>query len=293
MLVTMSDLLWDARKNAYAVGAFNVPNLESVRAVVEAAEEEKQPVILQHAEVHEGLVPMEVIGPIMLHFARKASVPVSVHLDHGASFGQCVRAMRLGFTSVMYDASEKPFEQNAKETGEIVKIARALGVSVEAELGRVFTSAVGGGEGRGAMGAEDFASLDDCYTNPEDARKFVAATGVDALAVCFGTVHGVYLTEPVLNLDRIAEIRNKTDVPLVMHGGSGISKEDCRAAIKNGIAKINYFTYMSMAGGEAVARSLAGREDGGRVFFHDMVQTARDAMKENVREAIRIFSMKP
>lgn len=292
MLVTMNELLQDARKNAYAVGAFNVPNLESIRAVVDAAEEEKLPVILQHAEVHENLVSLEIIGPIMLDFARKASVPISVHLDHGASFGQCVKAMRIGFTSVMYDASEKSFGQNVRETSEIVKIARALGVSVEAELGQVFTSAIGGGEGRGATGAEDFASLDDCYTNPEDAREFVDATGVDALAICFGTVHGVYLSKPELNLDRIAEIKNSVDIPLVMHGGSGISKEDFKAAIKNGITKINYYTYMSMAGGEAVAKELSGRSDGERVFFHDMIQTARAAMKENAREAMGIFSMR-
>ena len=292
MLVSMNALLQDAKKNVYAVGAFNVPTLEAVRGVIAAAEEEKCPVILQHAEMHGELIPLEDIGPILIHYAKKASVPVAVHYDHGASFDGCVQAMKLGFTSVMYDASAKPFEENARESAEIVKIARALGVTVEAELGHVFTSAVGGGEGRGPVGAEDFASLDDCYTNPAEARKFVEMTGVDALAIAFGTTHGVYLTEPKLNLERIAEIRREIDIPFVMHGGSGVSDADYRTAIKNGIAKINYYTYMAMAGGEAVAKSVNSKGEGDKVFFHDVAQTGMQAMKENAAAAMKIFSMK-
>ena len=176
MLVTMKEILKDAKERKYAIGAFNVPNLESVQAVISAAEELNVPVILQHAEVHENLISMQEIGPIMLDYAKRALVPVCVHLDHGASFDLCVQAIRLGFTSIMYDASSKSYEENFNETKEIVKIAHAAGVSVEAELGHIFTSSVGGGEGRGAVGAEDFDSLDDCYTDPVTAKTFVEGT---------------------------------------------------------------------------------------------------------------------
>ena len=289
MLVTMKEILEDAKEKKYAVGAFNVPNLESIQAVISAAEELNVPVIIQHAEVHENLITMQEIGPIMLDYARRASVPVCVHLDHGASFDLCVQAIRLGFTSVMYDASAKSYEENFEETKEMVKIAHAAGVSVVAELGHIFTSAVGGGEGRGAVGAEDFASLEDCYTDPDTAKAFVEGTGVDALAISFGTTHGVYLTEPKLDLNRITEIKNKIDIPFVMHGGSGVSDEDFKTSIQNGITKINYYTYSAMAGGNKVREffNAAGDE---KVFFHDIIAAGKSAMKENVKAAMKVFA---
>ena len=289
MLVTMKSILEDAKKRRYAAGAFNVPNLESVQAVISAAVELNVPVILQHAEVHENLISLPEIGPIMLDYAKRASVPVCVHLDHGASFELCVQAIRLGFTSIMYDASAKSYEENFKETKEIVRIAHAAGVSVEAELGHIFTSALGGGEGRGAVGAEDYASLDDCYTDPATARKFVEGTGVDALAISFGTTHGVYLTEPKLDLNRITQIRNEIDIPFVMHGGSGVSDEDFKTAIHNGIAKINYYTYGSMAGGNAV-RELIERTGDKKVFYHDIVMAAKEGIKADVKAAMLVFA---
>ena len=289
MLTTMSMLLEDAEKKSHAVGAFNVPTLEAVRAVIAAAEECNQPVIIQHAEVHEKYMPLSIIGPIMLDFAARASVPVAVHLDHGESFDICIQAMRMGFTSVMYDASSKPFETNVMETAEIVKIARALGVAVEAEIGCVLASAVGGGEGRSTGNMDD---PEDCYTNPDDADLFVKETGVDALAISFGTVHGVYLAEPVLNMELVKKIKRRVKIPLVMHGGSGISHDDYEEAIRSGITKINYYTYMSMAGGMAVADYIEERKDGRTVFFHDISQIAAQAMKKNVEETIRVFSMK-
>lgn len=289
MLVTMKSILEDAKKRRYAVGAFNVPNLESVQAVISAAEELNVPVILQHAEVHENLISLPEIGPIMLDYAKRASVPVCVHLDHGASFELCIQAIRLGFTSIMYDASAKSYEENFEETKEIVKIAHAAGVSVEAELGHIFTSALGGGEGRGAVGAEHYASLDDCYTDPATARKFVEGTGVDALAISFGTTHGVYLTEPKLDLNRITQIRNEIDIPFVMHGGSGVSDEDFKTAIHNGIAKINYYTYGSMAGGNIV-RELIAEAGGKKVFYHDIVTAAKEGIKADVKAAMTVFA---
>lgn len=289
MLVTMKEILADAKEKKYGVGAFNVPNLESVQAVIAAAEELQVPVILQHAEVHENLITLEEIGPIMLDYAKKASVPVCVHLDHGASFELCIQAIRMGFTSVMYDASAKSYEENFEETKEIVKIAHAAGVSVEAELGHMFTSAVGGGEGRGAVGAEDYDSLDDCYTNPVQAKKFVEGTGVDALAISFGTTHGVYLTEPKLDLNRISEIKAQIDIPFVMHGGSGVSDEDFKTAIHNGITKINYYTYGAMSGAVKVKELLEAKGNS-KVFYHDIVNAGKEGIKEDIKKAMIVFA---
>ena len=287
MLVTLSELLKDAKEEKYAVGAFNVPNLEAIRGVIQAAEELESPVILQHAEVHENLIGLEEIGPIMLQYAKAAKVPVAVHLDHGASYEMCVKAIRLGFTSVMYDASSKEYEVNLEETKEIVKIAHAAGVSVEAELGHIFTSAVGGGEGRGSDSSDDYEDLEDVYTDPDLAKEFVEATGVDCLAI----VHGIYLKEPKLDLNRILQIKEKIDVPFVMHGGSGVSEKNYRTAIKNGICKINYYTYMNKAAGKAVQECLeTNTEDA--VFFDELSLKATAAMKDNVKAAMEIF-MKP
>lgn len=290
MLTTVKDLLQEAKQEQKAIGAFNVPNLESVRGVIAAAEELKRPVILQHAEVHNDLIPIEEIGPIMLDYAHRANVPVAVHLDHGASFGMCMKAIRLGFTSVMYDASSKNYLTNVKETKKITEIAHAVNVSVEAELGKVFTSSIGGGEGRDSDTAENYKNLDDVYTDPESAKAFVDETKVDCLAVAFGTVHGVYLTKPALDLNRILEIREVVDIPLVMHGGSGIVKEDYRTAIKNGIAKINYYTYMNKYAGGIVRSASLSAEKAEPIFFDTLSVAATEAVKNNVKKAIRIFS---
>lgn len=288
MLVTLSELLKDAKEGQYAVGAFNVPNLEAIRGVIQAAEELNSPVILQHAEVHENLIGLEEIGPIMLQYARAAKVPVAVHLDHGATFEMCVKAIRMGFTSVMYDASSKEYEVNLAESKEIVKIAHAAGVSVEAELGHIFTSAVGGGEGRGSDSSEDYEDLEDVYTDPDLAKVFVEETGVDCLAIGFGTVHGIYLKEPKLDLNRISQIKEKIDVPFVMHGGSGVSEENYRIAIKNGICKINYYTYMNKAAGKAVQEDVKNTS-GDAVFFDELSLSATAAMKDNAKAAMKIF----
>lgn len=282
MLVPLKELLADAKEKSYAVGAFNCPNLESVLAIIGAAEELQCPVILNHAEVHNTLIPIETIAPVMLDFAKKASVPVCVHLDHGTTFEMCIKAIRLGFTSIMYDASGAEYEANVAHTEEMVRIAHACGVSVEAELGHILTS-----ENSGQP-----ENPDDIYTSPASARDFVERTGVDALAIAFGTAHGIYKVKPVLDLDRILKIKEAVDIPFVMHGGSGLSETEFRAAIKNGITKINYYTYMTLAGGQEVIRKLSGKTSEDTVFFHDISLWAADAMKANVREAMRIFSMR-
>lgn len=276
MLVSLEKVMRYAEENELAVGAFDATNLESVVAILEAAEEMDQPVILSYAPGHSEFISLDIIGPIMVEMAKKASVDVCVHLDHAASLELCVKAIRMGFTSVMYDASEKPYEINVQETREIVKIAHSVGVGVEAELGHVFSSSLGAIETKEEPEtAEDYENLDDVYTSPVMAKEFVEATGVDALAVAFGTSHGVYLKEPVLDLDRIIKIREQIHVPLVMHGGSGLSTEEYRNAIKNGIRKINYYTYMTIAGGDAVRNFIESKKKMIKFFimiFHCLQQ---------------------
>lgn len=286
MLVTLKELLDQAKIEHKAVGAFNGTTLEAIRGIIQAAEELNCPVILQHAQSHDDIIDLEEIGPIMKYYAERAKVPVALHLDHGSSFERCVQALRLGFTSVMYDASAKSFEENAEETKEIVKIAHAVGASVEAELGHIFTSEVVHGEGGSADSKDDYDDLDDIYTDPEVAKKFVELTGVDCLAVAFGTTHGVYLTEPKLDLPRVARIREAANVPLVMHGGSGVSDEDYAVAIENGICKVNYYTYMNVAGGKA---SKEFWKDDETKFYDSMAIKATEAIKEDVKRAIKVF----
>lgn len=287
MLVTLKELLNQAKTEKKAVGAFNGTTLEAIRGIIQAAEELNCPVILQHAQSHDDMIDLEEIGPVMLYYAKRAKVSVALHLDHGSSFERCVQALRLGFTSVMYDASAKSFEENVEETAEIVKIAHAVGASVEAELGHIFTSEVVQGEGTNSDSTDDYENLDDIYTDPQVAKEFVEKTNVDCLAVAFGTTHGVYLTEPKLDLPRVARIRDAANVPLVMHGGSGVSDEDYKVAIENGICKVNYYTYMNTAGGKASKEYWQDEET--PLFYDSMSLAATEAIKEDVKKAIRVF----
>ena len=291
MLVSMKEILDEAKAGKYAIGAFNVPNLESIQATIEAAEELDVPVIIQHAQVHEdeGLTTLDEIGPVMVEYADYAEVPVCVHLDHGVDFDYLVRAMHMGFTSVMIDASALPYEENLAITKEVCKVAHALGVSVEAELGAMFNSSIGSG-GRAATSLDDYDSADDVYTNPQQAKEFAEATGVDALAIAFGTVHGVYVTKPVLDLDRVTLVRDACGLPLVMHGGSGVSDDDTRTAINNGITKINYYTYGTMAGANAVRDYLATKGADEKIFFHDIVAEAKKGIRADVKHAMEVFA---
>lgn len=281
MLVNMKTLLEEAEKKGIAVGGFNCATLESARAAIRAAEELGVPFILQHAQVHDCFMPLDLAAPIMLALAKQAKIPVCVHLDHGADFDYVMRAIHLGFTSVMYDASNKPYEQNLAETAQVVKIAHALNVSVEAELGHMPTSGVD----------SDVARPEDFYTDPAEAAEFVKATGVDALAISFGTVHGVYRTMPKLSIPVIEKVRKATGgIPLVMHGGSGVSAEDYRAAIKAGIRKINYYTYEALAGGRGIYDIVKKQPEG--LQFHDASMNAIAFMAEDVKKAIGVFAGK-
>ena len=274
MLVTLKEILKIAEDRKIAVGSFNTPNMASVKAVIAAAEEMNSPVILMHAQVHEemGLCKMEEIAPVMLLFAKKAKVPVCVHLDHGTDIGYVKKGLELGFTSVMYDGSTLSAEENTANTKIVVEEAKKTGASVEAEIGSM-GAREGGDVGGGSV-----------YTDPEQAKAFAEETKIDALACAFGTAHGIYLKEPVLDFDRLEKIKALTTVPLVMHGGSGVSDEDYKKVIDIGIRKINYYTYMAKAAGSAVA----AMED--KTYFHDMEVAAINAMKENAKSAIKIFN---
>lgn len=285
MLVHLNKLLGDAYTRRVGIGAFNTPNLEAVRAVIAAAEKRGEGVILQHAELHEPIMPLSIIGPVMVAAAENASVPVAVHLDHGEHLDYLKKALDLGFTSIMLDASAQSYEDNVALTKQAVELAKPYGAAVEAELGRVIRPASGGG-------TDDPENLppDASYTDPKMAKAFVDATGVDCLAIAFGTAHGVYTSKPVLDVNRVAEVREAVRLPLVMHGGSGVTDGEMQKAIENGICKINYFTYMSLAGGEGVRTLINGADDPTALRFDQMAQAAQDAMQADVERAMAVFS---
>lgn len=284
MLVTLKEALKIAEEKKIAVGAFNAANLESLQAVITAAEELNLPVIMQFAQCHEPWVPLALIGPIMVAEAKKASVPVCVHLDHGETLDYLEKALEIGFTGIMYDGSVLPYAENLKNTKKAVEMAAKTGACVEAELGSM---------GKRESGAGD-ADGDDTkiYTDPQKAKEFVEASGIDALACSFGTTHGIYLSAPRLDFDVVKNVRAMTnDIPVVMHGGSGVSREDYHAAIRAGVRKINYFTYMDKAGGNAAAEYLKSLRAEEPLFFSSVSMAARDAMKENVKEAMKMFAL--
>ena len=284
MLVNLKEILEIGEKENVAIGMFNATGFDSLQAVINAAEELNQPVIIAHAEVHNVYNDISIVGPAMIAAAKNAKVPVCVHLDHGVSMEMIYRALRIGFTSVMIDASALPYEENLALTKQVVEMAHAMGVSVEAELGRLVTGEAGSKEEENtSLKAEDF------YTDPEEAKAFCEETGVDALAIAFGTAHGFYTAEPKLDFDVVKNVAKATGLPLVMHGGSGVSEEGFKKSIKNGIRKINYYSYMSKAGYMAAKEVV---ESGKTNYLHDVEYAAMQAMKEDVKKAIKVFSSK-
>lgn len=286
MLVTLKEILEIAEEKKIAIGSFNASGLEAIEAEIAAAEELDLPIIIQFAQCHEPWIPLKTIGPIMVDMAKKAAIPVCVHLDHGETLEYLEQALELGFTGIMYDGSVLSYEENLENTKKAVEMAKKYGASVEAELGSMGKRETGTGV--------DGAGVDDdtkIYTDPELASKFVKETGIDALACSFGTTHGIYLTEPKLDFDVVKNVRNKTNnIPVVMHGGSGVSTEDYYKAVEAGVRKINYFTYMDKSGGTAVVDYINNLKDGEPVFFSSIFMAAREAMKENVKSAMKVFA---
>ena len=276
MLVNLTQILSIAEENRYAVGAFNTPNLECINAVLSAAEKLNVPVIIAHAELHEAVSPLTKIGPVMVQAAKASRVPVCVHLDHCEDLDYMAQALEIGFTGVMYDGSTLPYEENLVNTKKAVAMAGKYGCGVEAELGALASREGGAANVSGPV-----------YTDPDEAVSFCRETGIDALAPSFGTAHGIYKSKPVLDLDRVKMISEKTGLPLVMHGGSGVSPEDYRTGIRNGLRKINYYSYMSKAGTNAV-KALLEKED--ITFFHDLAFAAEKAMEADAEKALRMFA---
>lgn len=279
MISNLNDLMADAMRTGNAVGMFDVTGLESLEAIIGAAEEMRQPVIIAHAEMFNYLADIDLIGPAMVAAAKRSSVPVCVHLDHGETKPFFDKALEIGFTSVMIDASLKPYDENVALTKMVVDKCHRAGVDVEAELGRMPAK-----EDGTKVVSDDPREY---YTDPEEAARFVEQTGVDALAIAFGTVHGLYRKKPELDFDIIKACSESTGLPLVMHGGSGVSPEDYVKAIRAGIKKINYYTYMSKAGYEAAYKVY---EKGNTSYFHDVVRAAMEGMKQDVKKAIDVFS---
>ena len=273
MLVTLKEILEDAEKKKYGVGLFNHLNLEMANGIIEAAEAENSPVILGVAEVHLPSIPFDYALEIMKKSAEKAKVPVCLHFDHGTDYNKILQAMKGGFTSVMYDGSALPYEQNITNTREITKVAKALGVSVEAELGHV-----GGGEG----GTDD--GHEEMYTNVDQVNDFIDRTGIDALAVAIGTAHGVYKTTPKLDLERLSQIYRISKKPLVLHGGSGLSEADFKNTIRNGIRKINICTEICTYAYRAYVISMHNG-----LPFEQATRVARNSVKHAVSNYMRIF----
>jgi fructose-bisphosphate aldolase, class II len=282
MLVTLKEILSKAEEGNYAVGAFNSPTLESARAAIEAAEELQAPVILSHAEVHFDITPLEIMGPILVHLAQNANIPVTVHLDHGSCLENVKKAIDIGFSSVMIDASHLNYEENVRVVQEVVAYAKDKNVSVEAELGMMTSSGLGGEEGPEHVNGDSV----NYYTDPKVAKDFVERTQIDGLAASFGTVHGIYLKEPNLDFDRLRQISKNIQRPVVMHGGSGLSEEEYTQAIQSGVRKINYYSYAAKAGAEAV-REYTNTEP--NIFFHELAVVAKESMKKDIKRAIEIF----
>lgn len=272
MLVNLDYVLKKAQREHYAVGLFNTTDTDMLEAAIAAAEELRAPIIIGTAEVLLPYGELKLIAPSIIAAAKRASVPVVVHYDHGLTFERFMEALQLGFSSVMFDGSAGDYETNIKETREVVRIAHAFGATVEGEIGHV-----------GDAGAGDNL-LTDMYTTPKEATEYLAATGVDALAVAIGSAHGVYKTKPKLSIDRLREIRAAVDAPLVLHGGSGLSDEDFRCSIREGMAKVNIFTDLCLAGQRAMAEGISAGRD-----YLTIRNMKVEAIKEAVKTKMRLF----
>lgn len=275
MLVNMNDVLFPAKEGHYGVGFFNAVNVEMARAIIETAEELNAPVMVGTAEI---LLPAMELGRVadyLLPLAEEASVPVCVHYDHGLTFDRCMEALHYGFTSIMYDCSTRPYEENVEAVAEMVKICHSVGATVEGELGHV-----GDNEGAGRL-----ENPSDYFTDPDVADDFVTRTGVDSLAIAVGNAHGDYKFPPKLDFARIETIAERTDLPLVLHGGSGLADDDFRTAVQKGICKINIFTDLDKAGKAGVEEGL----DAGAKTMMGLMPYEMNAMKKVVANKIRLF----
>jgi len=277
-LVTMDSLLKPARAQGYAVGAFTVWGLASMQAVICAAEELNQPVILQTGSMEINYIGFKPLARLMIDTAQQAKTPVAVHLDHGNSFEMVMQCINQGFTSVMLDASHLPFNENVKAMKEVVQVAHTCGITVEGELGRI------GGEEAGINVTDSDAHL----ANPDEATRFVEQTGIDALAVGIGTVHGFYKSEPNIRLDLLKKIAGQVSIPLVLHGGSGTPHETVKKSIQLGISKINICTELVAAFNDTFVKEQKDKDF--RYNIPGVFGKPRAAAIELVKQKIRLFA---
>jgi fructose-bisphosphate aldolase class II len=276
-LVSVNELLLKAEQGGYAVGAFNANNMEIVQAIVQAAERENSPVIMQASQGAINYAGLDFITGMVTMAAQSSSVPVALHLDHGTDFDQVVKCIRSGFTSVMYDGSKLPLEENIAITNKVLDMSRPIGVSVEAELGKI-------------GGTEDNVHVSEkeaMYTDPEEARYFVEKTGVDSLAIAIGTAHGQYKGEPKLDLERLAKIKSLVKIPIVLHGSSGVPDDSIRKAIELGVRKVNIDTNIREAFVGEMRRVIAEKPD--EIDPRKILGPAREAAIAIIREKIKVF----
>lgn len=290
MLVNMKEILAEAERTGYGIPCINTPNQETLRAVIGAAEELNTPVIIDHAEVHNSLIPIERIGQDMIKAAKAASVPVCVHLDHGKSYTFIMRALEVGFPSIMFDNSTLPFEENVERTKEFVAFAHERGITVEAELGVMASAMEDTHEGEDAESRVlTNADIRKFFTDPDQAAEFAERTGCDALAVCFGTMHGIYAEPPVLDIDRVKAIRKavRPECKIVMHGASGVDFDQVQSAITAGCSKINYYSYLAKSATQFVGQKI--EETKGMIAYHELQEAAYVHMKEYAKDVLKAF----
>ena len=279
MLVNMNEVLYDAKKGRYAVGLFNAVNLELARGIIAAAEQTGSPVIMGTAEVLFPYGPLEEVSYYLLPMAKKANVPVVIHLDHGLKKETCLKALELGFTSIMYDCSTDPYDENVRKVKEMADIAHSFGATIEGELGHV-----GDNEGS-AEGSSHLEDPSKFFTDPKMAKDYVQKTGVDALAIAVGNAHGAYKLPPKLDFERIRTIAKTVDVPLVLHGGSGLTDNDFKQAIKEGISKVNIFTDINIAAVKAEFSRFTDMNKG----IIDLIPAAVEAIKQETMKKMQLF----
>jgi fructose-bisphosphate aldolase, class II len=280
-LINLKENLHIAQQHKFGVGAFNAIDSHFVDAIFSAAEKNASPVILNIAEVHLKHIDMEDVSTYVLHKAKKSNLPVTLNLDHGLSFATVKKAIACGFSSVMFDGSHLPFEENVRQTQEVVNYCRDFNISVEAELG-----AVGGDEGGNLVGAANQA----LYTNVAQAKEFVDLTGIDTLAVAIGNSHGKYKGIPKLDFQRLDDINKTLGIPLVLHGGSGLSVSDFQTAISLGICKINFYTGMSQAAITSIDNNIANA-DLSQKYDHYllMMKQVQQAIAQSVETQMEIY----
>ncbi|XAM44181.1 putative protein YdjI [Terrisporobacter petrolearius] len=280
MLVNLNEVLLPAKNNKYAVGLFNAVNLELARGIIQAAEETGSPVIMGTAEVLLPYGPLEELSYFLVPMAKKARVPVVIHYDHGLTFEKCIKALELGFSSVMYDCSIDTYEENMRKVKELTYIAHQFGATVEAELGHV------GDNEYSTEGDSLLVNPEDFYTDPLQAKEYVEETKIDALAIAVGTAHGAYKFKPKLDFKRISTIANTIDVPLVLHGGSGLSDEDFKKSIEGGISKINIFTDINEAAAIGAKQAFVH----GKKCVTDMIPYEIETIKQSVINKMKLFN---